>query len=302
MPQGSSAYVHLFVVYLIWGSTFVAMRAAVMGDSGFGPFSVGATRLTVASLILFGFAVLRKLPLRISKRDLCVSAISGITIWVAGNGLVMWAEQWVEAGYAALVFSTLPIWTAIIGNIIDKKFPSLLLWCAFCLALIGMAVLCRASLSLDTTQLIKPTLVILFGTLLWAMSTHLQKRFPVSCPSFISSAYQQFFGACGFFMVLLFKHEAWPHPTTQSLIAWTYLVIFGSIIAYNSYIAVIRSFSATIAMTFAYVCPVLSVIFGALLLKEPIGMNKIIGMILILGAVFIIFQEQRASVGRLKPN
>ncbi len=302
MPQERGAYIHLFVLYLIWGSTFVAMRAAVMGDSGFGPFSVGASRLAVASLLLFGWAIIKKYSLRISRRDLWVSAISGITIWVAGNGLVMWAEQWVEAGYAALVFSTLPVWTALIGAILNHKIPSIHLWCAFSLALIGMGVLCNSSISHNTTQLLKPTLVILLGTMLWAMSTHLQKKFPVSCTSFISSAYQQFFGACGFFIILLFNHEPWPHPTTQSWFAWTYLVIFGSIIAYNSYLVVIRRFSATIAMTFAYVCPVLSVIFGALLLNESIGISKIIGMILILGAVFLIFKEQQASVGRPKPN
>src|ERR1051326_1510311 len=108
-----SAYLHLFVVYVIWGSTFVAMRAAVMGNSGFPPFSVGATRLGVASSFLFAWAYIRKLPLKLSKRDLWVSAVAGITTWVTGNGFTMWAEQWVDAGYAALAFSTVPIWTAM---------------------------------------------------------------------------------------------------------------------------------------------------------------------------------------------
>ena len=108
MPTQTSArgaYIHLFVVYLIWGSTFVAMRAAVMGDSGFKPFSVGASRLAVSSFLLFGWAVLRKVPLRLSRRDLWGSAVSGVIIWVTGNGFTMWAEQTVDAGYAALIFS-----------------------------------------------------------------------------------------------------------------------------------------------------------------------------------------------------
>jgi len=269
------------------------MRAAVMGDSGFSPFSVGASRLTVASLLLFGWALLRKMPLKLSRRDLWVSVVSGVVIWVTGNGFVMWAEQWVDAGYAALLFSTVPIWTAIIGNILDRKLPSARLCGAFVVAIGGMAILGGADLFQAKTQLLMPTLVILSGTVLWAMSTHLQKRLPTRCPLFVSSAYQQLFGALGFFLMVFIVGEPWPHPTRQSWLAWGYLVLFGSIIAYRSYIAVVRNFPATIAMTFAYVCPVLAVLFGALLLNETISPNKIVGMVMILGAVYLIFKEQR---------
>jgi len=294
------AYFHLLVVYVVWGSTFVAMRAAVMGDSGFKPFSVGASRLAVASLLLFAWAILRKVPLRLSRRDLWVSAVSGVVIWVTGNGFTMWAEQTVDAGYAALVFSTVPIWTALIGNMIDRRLPSARLCGAFVVAIAGMAVLGGSGLFHAGTHLLKPTLVILSGTVLWGMTTHLQKRLPIHGPLFVSSAYQQFFGALGFFLMVLIMGEPWPHPTRQAWFAWGYLVLFGSIIAYSSYIAVVRKFPATIAMTFAYVCPVLAVLFGALLLKETISPNKIVGMGMILGAVYLIFKEQRVAKKQLR--
>ncbi len=268
------------------------MRAAVMNHSGFGPFSVGASRLGLASLLLFSWAYARKMPLRLSRRELWVSAVSGIIIWVAGNGSVLWAEQWVDAGYAALVFSTVPIWTAIIGHILDRKLPSLHLVGAFLLALCGMGALSGANIFRTNQTYLWPTLAILLGTFLWGISTHLQKRLPVRSSLFVSSAYQQLFGSLGFCLMWLLAGESWPHPTSESVFAWAYLVFFGSIIAYSSYVAVVRKFPPTIAMTFAYVCPVLAVIFGALFLHEPIGPNKLVGMVLILAAVYLIFKDK----------
>jgi len=106
------------------------------------------------------------------------------------------------------------------------------------------------------------------------------------------------FGALGFFLMALLLGEPWPHPTRQAWLAWGYLVLFGSIIAYSFLHRSRRNFPATIAMTFAYVCPVLAVLFGALLLNETISPNKIVGMVMILGAVYLIFKEQQVPTKR----
>lgn len=270
------------------------MRAAVMGDSGFKPFSVGASRLAVACLLLFAWAALRRMPLRLARRDLMVHAASGLAIWVTGNGFAMWAEQWVDAGYAALLIGTIPIWTAILGAVLDRRLPSARLWAALAVAVAGMLALSGDALSSADGPTFLPTVAILCGSVLWAMSTHLQKRLPVRTTPFVSAAYQQLFGALGFAAMALLAREPWPHPTPQAWIAWAYLVVFGSIIAYNSYVAVVRHFPATIAMTFAFVCPVLALAFGALVLDEPITPRKLVGMAMILGAVYLIFAEQRA--------
>jgi len=107
-------YIHLLVVYVVWGSTFVAMRAAVMMTPALTFFS-GSLAINRSQPPSFCLGFVRKVPLKLSRRDLWVSAVSGVVIWVTGNGFVMWAEQTVDAGYAALVFSTIPIWTAIFG-------------------------------------------------------------------------------------------------------------------------------------------------------------------------------------------
>lgn len=292
-PPSRMAYIHLAIVYVIWGSTFVAMRAAVADHSGFQPFAVGASRLAVASAILFLIAWLKKIPLKLTRQDFWVSMATGLLIWVCGNGFVMWCEQFVDAGYATLIFSTLPIWTLLMGSFLDRRRPSGILIAASIAAFIGMAILAGRSLLQADTHVLIPTLIILLSTFLWSISTHLQKRKPLTCSLFVASAYQQMFGAAGMAFMMLITQESWPHPTHRAWLAWGYLVIFGSIIAYSSYINVVKNFSPAASMTFAYVCPVLTMIFAYFILDEPITANKVAGMIFILGAVYVIFLNQK---------
>lgn len=290
-----NSYIHLGIVYLVWGSTFVAMRAAVVGNSGFQPFSVAASRLAVASLLLFSWAKFRGLELKMKRRDLIVCAVSGILIWLCGNAFVMWAEQWIDAGYATLVFSTLPIWTILVGCVLDRKSPSLAVILAAFTALGGMVLLGGLDLFSKTSTLLIPTLTVLLSAILWSFSTHLQRRKPLSCSALVGSAYQQLFGGIAVLIVALAIGEPFPDPTLQASIAWAYLVIFGSIIAYSSYVHVVQHFSPAVSMTFAYVCPVLTVIFGHLILNEPVDLHKILGMVVILSSVFCIFYDQHRN-------
>lgn len=289
-------FFHLFIVYFIWGSTFVAMRAAVVNHSGFQPFSVGASRLAVASLLLFSWALLTKKKIRIKRSDLLVCAVSGTLIWLGGNAMVMWAEQWVDSGYATLVFSTLPIWTALVGCLLDRKKPSLIILASTFTALFGMALLGGEQLFAKTQNVTVPTLTILASAILWSFSTHLQKRKPLSCSPMVGSAYQQMFGGISVLLVALLTRESWPQPTMQAWAAWGYLVVFGSVVAFSSYIQVVRHFPPTISMTFAYVCPVLTVIFGHFILDEPVTKNKLLGMSVILSSVLWIFYDQRKQL------
>lgn len=292
MPKERSAYFHLLTVYLVWGSTFVAMRAAVMENSGFEPFVVLTTRLAAASLILFGWALLRKKNLAVSRQDLSVLAISGFIIWVTGNGCVMWAEQFVDSGYATLIFSTLPIWTTLLGCLLDKKRPSLVLVWSLFAAFFGMYLLGERAFG-SKNSLLVPTLVILCSTILWSISTHLQRRKPLSCSMLVASAYQQLFGTIGGFAMILITGEKLSHPTAQAWLAWSFLVIFGSVIAFNSYVTVVKIFPPTVSVTFAYVCPLITVFLGYWILGESITSRKIAGMLIILSSVYAIFHEQK---------
>ena len=93
----------LLVIYLVWGSTYLAIRVAVREGAGWGPFWLGAARVTVAAAVLFALNCLRGVRLRPTRPELAVLAATGLLLWVGGNGLVNWAEQRVDSGLAALV-------------------------------------------------------------------------------------------------------------------------------------------------------------------------------------------------------
>ena len=100
---------NLVVVYLVWGSTYLFIRVAVREGSGFPPFAMVASRILCAAAILFAVAWLLKNRLSISPSELRLLALSGMLLWLGGNGMVTWAERHADSGYAALIVDTTPI-------------------------------------------------------------------------------------------------------------------------------------------------------------------------------------------------
>src|SRR3972149_3359587 len=132
---------HLLVIYVIWGSTYLAIRVAVREGSGFPPFTMGALRTLIGGSILLGLAALRRPRLRPTSSEIRVLVASGMLLWVGGNGLVTWAETRAESGYAALIIATIPIWGALMDALIDRRSPPPLLIFSLLIGLAGIGVL-----------------------------------------------------------------------------------------------------------------------------------------------------------------
>jgi drug/metabolite transporter (DMT)-like permease len=118
---------NLLIVYVVWGSTYLAIRVAVRPGAGIPPFTLGFGRLVLAGMVLFGWSLLRKKKVRINRIEFLVLAASGLLLWTAGNGLVSWSEQRVDSSIAALLVATVPLWTTLFESILDRKLPSLML-------------------------------------------------------------------------------------------------------------------------------------------------------------------------------
>ena len=134
------AFVHLGIVYFLWGTTFLAIRVAVREGSGFAPFIMAGTRVLIASAILFAIARIAKQRLRPTKAELFVVAAAGLLLWTGANGLVTWSEQRVHSGPAALVIATMPIWASLINAYLDRSTPSLLLFASLGVGLVKSEV------------------------------------------------------------------------------------------------------------------------------------------------------------------
>ncbi len=286
------AFVYLGIVYVLWGSTFLAIRVAVREGSGFPPFIMAGTRILTASAILFILAWLAKQRLRPTRRELLVVAGAGLLLWTGGNGLLTWSEQRVHAGPAALVIATVPVWASLTEAYLDRRRLSLLLIVSLGVALLGVATLSVPFLTSGVRADALSMMALLLAALSWAAGTVLQSRRPVKLEIYSNAAYQTLFGALGILTVSLLLRESAPSPVAEAWIAWAYLIVFGSLIGFTSYLQTIRLLPLSVATTHTYVNPVVAVVLGAILLSEPITTYTLVGTALVLLGVVGVFRDR----------
>ena len=285
---------HLGVIYIAWGSTYLAIRVAVRDGSGFPPLTMSAMRVLAGSLILFVLAsLLRKGRIVPTLKEFWVVAISGILLWLSGNGLVAVAETKVHSSYTAVIIGATPLLAALMESIIDRRRPSLYLLLCLLVGIAGVAVLNGpALLARDLENLWAAGLLIL-ACIGWSAGSILQGRRKVEITPEASSAWQQLVGALMLALGALLMQEPPPEPTSEAWIAWGYLVIFGSVIAFTSFVKALRLLPTGIVMTYAYVNPVVAVFLGWLILDEPVTTYTFAGMALIILGVMGVFRKRR---------
>ena len=219
-------------------------------------------------------------------------AVSGCLLWVGANGLVMWAEQYANSGFTALMVASAPIWTALIGAVLDRKKPSLLLMGSLLFGFAGLGVLMTpALLKQDSLELVSGG-ALFIASISWAAGSIVQTRNPVLLSAPVSSGYQHLFAGAGFLLVALFSGEVLPTPSLTGWLAWGYLVLFGSIFAFTSFIYTLQLLPLSIAMTYAYVNPVLALVLGWWLLDEAISGFTVMGALMVVLGVVGVFRSR----------
>ncbi|MGB2954378.1 MAG: EamA family transporter [Anaerolineales bacterium] len=287
--------INLFIVYLIWGSTYLAIRIGIRSGAGFEPFWFGGMRVFTAGIILLGWGLIRGKEIRPSKKDLLILMGSGFLLWIGGNGLVVWAEQQVNSGIAALVVATIPIWVAFLDSILDSRIPTLPVILSLIVGFLGIFILSLPVLTSGIRADLLSILALLLASFSWSAGLVLQTRHPVALSRGVSSGYQQLFGGIFFAVIALIVREPLPTPTTQAWLAWGYLVIFGSVIAFTSFVTALQILPTRLVTTYSYVNPVIAVLLGWLILSEPITSWTIAGGVLVLIGVTGIYWANSAS-------
>lgn len=286
---------HLGIVYIVWGSTYLAFRIGVGPGGGFEPFWMGALRFLAASAILLAFAALQKWRLRLTPTELTMLAVSGIVLWVGGNGLILIASQWAASGYAALLVGTTPIWAALIEAFLDRRRPSGLMLAGLLVGLAGTAVLSVPKLESASHTTFLAILLLLISPMLWSAGTVYSQRRQPGLEPVVVSAYQQLFGGLAFLVLSPLIGERWTNPSGAGWGALLYLIVAGSLVAYTSFVLAVRLLPLSIVTTYAYVNPVVALILGWLMLREPITGWTVAGSALILLGVGLVFRSRAAS-------
>jgi drug/metabolite transporter (DMT)-like permease len=286
-PSGSVTWrglFHLGVVYVVWSSTYLAIRVAVRPGSGFAPFSMAALRSLLAVPVLLLWARLRGVRVWPTRRELPLLVASGVLLWTFGNALVVVAEQRVDSALAALLVASTPIWVALLESLLDRKPPSPLMVVALLTGFLGTGLIGYPAMRSGVRADVLAVAALLLGALSWGGGSLLQRRRPVELDPMASAAYQLLFGGLGTaFMARLYR-EPLPSPTTSAWMGFAFLLVFGSLISFTSFLKALHLLPTRVVFTYGYVNPVLATVLGWLILGERIaGVTLAGGGLVLLG-------------------
>ena len=270
----------LLSLYFLWGGTYLAMRIALQG---FPPFILAGVRQLTAGLLLFVFLWLRKHELPTRKQWLTAIVVGGLLL-VVGNGGVVFAEQWVSSGLAALALGAIPLWAAVFSGLFGR-WPSRIEWFGLGLGFSGLVLL-----NLENGLHANPlgAIVLFVAPIGWAFGSILSQHLP-SPKGLMASSSQMVAGGVLLFIVGFGTGEHMTKlPGPGSLAAMAYLIIGGSLIAFSAYGYLLRHVRPALATSYAYVNPLVAVGLGVALAGEQITMIGVLAMLTILSGVGLV--------------
>ena len=273
-------------VCILWGSTYLAIR---IGVSDFPPELFAGIRFLIAGALVLLFAYFKGYKFPEKFTDVRRQAIVGLFLLLGGNGVVVWAEQWVYSGATALIMAIVPMFNAILELFLPKG-PRLGLkgWFGLLLGFLGVALLVLSGSKANIID-ISGGILLLLAAFSWSLGSVYSKTFKPSGTMVANIGIQMFAAGLGLTIVGLLLGEAGNiHLTSKGIGAMAYLILFGSILGYSSYIYILQKWPASKAGTYAYVNPVVGVILGAVILGEPVSPYVFISAIIILSGVFLV--------------
>ena len=278
------------VIYVVWGSTYLAIALVV---ETIPPFLSAAVRFLIAGVLLMGFLAVRKTPLP-NVTQWKHALVSGLLLSVGGNGLVVWAEQSISSGLAALLVALTPVWFALLDWLRPAgKRPHVKTVIGIIIGFAGVVLLVsgRSASDSHSTSLWAALAVIVAG-LLWATGSLYSKHSPNPGSPWMNAAAQMICGGAGLMVVALILGEParadWTTVSARSWFALLYLIVFGSWIGFTAYVWLLRVSTASRVSTYAYVNPVIAVFLGWLVLGETVSGRMAWGALVVLAGVIII--------------
>lgn len=288
-------------IYLIWGSTYLAIRFAI---ETLPPFSMAAVRFLVAGGILY--AVARPRAERPTRINWVSAGIVGTCLLAGGNGGVVWAEQWVPSGLTAMIVATVPLWMVLFDWLFaDAARPSRLLMAGLVWGLCGVGLLIGSTeVGAQNREGLLGGLVVLGASVSWAAGSIYARRAPLPRSPFLATAMEMMVGGLVLSMMAVLSGEGGELQLSafsmKSILALVYLIVFGALIAFTSYIWLLGVSTPARVSTYAYVNPAVAVLLGWLLAGERLDARATLSVLIILSAVVLVSMKggdaRRASV------
>lgn len=297
-------WANLAIVYLVWGSTYLAIRVAVQTMP---PLLASGIRFFLAGAILYAILWLRRgrQNVRISARELGAGLAVGAALILGGNGLVMVAEQTVQSGHAALIIGSTPLWVIVLRLVAGERIARGTL-VGVALGFPGVALLVVPGGGEGQAQLFG-LLLLVAAAASWAVGSYFSRRLALPRDPFLSTAVQMMAGGVLVFVAGALVGEVADFDPSrfsrESLLGLAYLLVFGSLIAFTAYTWLLQNAPISLVSTYAYVNPVVAVFLGWLILNEQITPTMVVGAALIVaGVAFVIRKESQATAMEAPPH
>ena len=292
----------LWIVYLVWGSTYLAIRYVV---ETMPPFLAGGVRFVAAGLVMQIVLMIRRGPrgVRVTPKEILACTFVGGALLFAGNGLVMVAEQSIPSGLAALIVAAVPLWVVVLRTIFKDRVPrDTLIGVVVGFVGVGILVLPGSSGAASTTGM----LTVVAASAFWACGSFFSKRVPLPDDPFTSTTIQMLCGGVIMLLAGLLTGETsrldFDAFSTSSIIGLVYLIFAGSLLAFTAYTWLLQHAPISKVSTYAYVNPVVAIFLGWALLSEPVTLTIAIGATVIVGSVaYIVRRESSAAPELIEP-
>lgn len=282
------AYAALAAICLIWGTTYLVIRIAVVD---FPPFLFVAIRQVLAGLLLVSFMLFilkEKMP---SRSHLIRQSIAGFFMISLGNGLVAWAEVHIPSGVAAVICSLMPVMVILINLTLNRdERPTIPIILGVAIGMIGIIMIFSEHLAeFGKFEYILGVMLTVVGVVSWAGGSIWLKKQSATSNPFLNAGLQMFFGGVWLFpMSFIFDDLSSVTWTIESFYSLVYLILFGSITAYACYAYVLRKLPMTIVSMYAYINPIVAVLLGWIVLNERLNVKIGVAILLTVAGIYIV--------------
>jgi drug/metabolite transporter (DMT)-like permease len=290
----------LWTVYVLWGSTYLAIRVVVHPSDGVGlpPLLAASVRFVLAGVIMLAVTVGRPAadgqPDPLGLRQWAASAVVGIALLLGGNGLVSLAERRVASGPAAVIIATVPIWAAVIAAVVARERVAARQALGLVLGLAGVVVLAAGG---GGGRIDPVGVVILLGAAVaWSSGSVWSRTAPLPRRPLVATGMEMLCGGIGCGLAGVASGEVSDvHLAAVPARSWwalAYLVVFGSMVAYTAYVWLLGHAPLPLVMTYAYVNPLVAVFLGAILLSERFTLRTAVATVVIVAGVALIVRQR----------
>ena len=290
--------VAFFSIYVFWGSTYVMNKLAV---TELDPLMLACIRFTAAGSLIFIIAKCLKLSLKISKKQLLNCALAGFLFLAYGNGMFVWALQFVDSGFAAIEASLQPLLILVLMRIVDRKPIKLKSVVGIILGIIGIYLLVSQQELTTQEGSVLGMLVIFTCVLSWCIGSVFVSKAELPKNFFVNTGYQMLLGGFLLGIASVITGETWSFPTTwqtSTQLSLLGLIFFGSIAAFTSFNYLLKVVSTEKVATSAYINPIIAIFLGWYFLDETITTQTLVSAAVLLTGVYFINSSKKMKKGK----